>query len=236
MKTQLNIARRRTVRLARRGFTLIEILAVIGILGILMALVASSVPTAYRKVNQASAKSKLRDIVSTALSYGKPIASSGTRAPKAGKTVAGYAEILYGAGLREAKVWYLRGDKYATDSEIPETVLLNDTNQMTSVKPSGWAVVFDVKKKAAEQGTDHPYPLAWTRGLDDSGAWTDQKGAWGKEGGHVGFNSGTVEWYSDLKGDDGKGVLFKYGKDEQTSSYTQATNAQDATEDAVSSQ
>ncbi|MDR3228043.1 MAG: prepilin-type N-terminal cleavage/methylation domain-containing protein [Puniceicoccales bacterium] len=213
MKTSYRISR-------TRGFTLVEILAVIAILGILMALVASQAPVAFRKVNQMRAKSQLRDIVATAKGYGKPI----TATKAGGKTVGDYASVLAEAGLKKGSTWYLSGDLVEANGNIPESVLENGTNKIKEVKPAGWAVVFNARKRGVEGTADHPYPLAWTRGLQVGGSWNENSGPWGKEGGHVGYGDGAVEWYTSLDGDDEKGVLFKYGnsKDERTKSYQEA--------------
>jgi hypothetical protein len=49
----------------------------------------------------------------------------------------------------------------------------------------------------SDEGT---IPLIWTRGLTDAGVW-DANGqfpaVWGSEGGHIYFNNGRVEWFTD---------------------------------------
>jgi prepilin-type N-terminal cleavage/methylation domain-containing protein len=213
----------------RRGFSLIEILVVISILGILMGLVAANAPGIMKYTQQLQARNKLRSIIGALKMYETPITEGKAKA----QDVAGAAELLAtSCGLKDASVWYLNGDQVEIPSgkEVPKEVIESSTNKVREVKPTGWAVVFNARRKGADGTSEHPYPLIWTRGLTTDGTWKKESGVWGDTGGHIGYNDGLVEWYKkELTDNKGDGVLFKYGKDERTKSYQDAIGSDGAT-------
>jgi len=60
-----------------------------------------------------------------------------------------------------------------------------------------------------------PFPILWTKGLQPDGYWEGDS-PWGGKGGHVLFNDGTIRWYEDTKGSDGKGVFTDSDTEEKT--------------------
>jgi prepilin-type N-terminal cleavage/methylation domain-containing protein/prepilin-type processing-associated H-X9-DG protein len=220
MKPTLNPSRR------RGGFTLVELLAVIAILGILMGAVASSVPSVLKRVRQNEASSNLRQILTSYKGYltaNDPISLS-EDGPKNGgaQNPAQFAEVLARkANFNDGKVWYIEQDKKVEKAtgRIPAVVLDKEANQLSAYQgPIAWAVVIDAKKSGAKDGKS-TYPLMWTRGLSAGGEWKDDA-PWGTEGGHIAFADGHVAWFDNVTAN--KSKLRKYDDESATSSYQDA--------------
>jgi prepilin-type N-terminal cleavage/methylation domain-containing protein len=192
----------------RKGFTLIELLTVIAIIGILATALVPAVKKVQELARRTSALSKIRNIgsaIKVATDNGskqiRDQAFSLTAPSLTASTMPQYMQMLsiYG-GINDATQWYVDSDPLnesvtvprqvlsgAAGSYVPDPGLLQASVSWTTYTPS-------IK---SDEGT---IPLIWTRGLTDAGVW-DPNGqfpaVWGSDGGHIYFNNGRVEWFTD---------------------------------------
>ena len=68
-------------------------------------------------------------------------------------------------------------------------------------------------------------PVVWTRGLDTATGEWDNDSPWGTEGGVLAMTDGSVQFYEDLIGDSGDGVLLDFDDRSTTFSVRDALNA-----------
>ncbi|MDR2513047.1 MAG: type II secretion system GspH family protein [Puniceicoccales bacterium] len=179
-----------------RAFTLVELLAVITILGILMTVMATQVPGALKTARMNASAQNLRSIVVAYTSvFEKPITEGGDPEKGQANDIAGVAEVLARyAELNKGDVWFIGSDTLS--GEVPEKVLLQGANQVRGVKPQAWDAVINPSRKNFR---DSSYPLMWTRGLSLEGKWDPSTSPWGERGGHIAFGDGHVDLRLNLK-------------------------------------
>ncbi len=192
----------KTIRKNKRfGFTLVELLTVIAIMGILIAVLVPAVQQGIVLANKQASSNNLRNIAQGYKMFAegsgrlRNITKGSDPVKGQANSPATYAEVLARhAGITSGEIWYISSDPYI-NGQIPANVLTqvtNGTNQLNDVKPVSWAVVVN-----ASRNLDTNYPLVWTRGLGMDGKWT-MNAPWKDSGGHIAFGDAHVRWYSSM--------------------------------------
>ncbi len=187
----------------RKGFTLVELMIVIAIIGALAGLMFPMLSSAFRTMD-----------LSTASTYSKQIADCYNQqnfTPNK-QNIHKFAESMAKKGLNNTKIWCLDFDQLvkATEDEgkkLPGAVLENKKlNKEFREFPISWEIAVSTPKNAKDGSLR---PLVWTRGLTRNGVWDTSKSVFDDENvGVIAFADGHTESYTDgLKGDDEKGML-----------------------------
>jgi prepilin-type N-terminal cleavage/methylation domain-containing protein len=200
------------------GFTLIELLTVIAIIGILAAIIIPTVGNVQNKARRTADGSNLRQIGQSALVYAqdnkglfpsKTLGASGSTnfaKPGAGTTDTYLyaAALATNTGLNAASLWVSPIDAYVADETINaslSTVVNGDkTTYGTNFNTATLAVAVVAGGKDSDPATT---PIAFTRGLTQTGSWSADTAVYKDEGGYIYFVGGNVSFFKNTGTSDG---------------------------------
>lgn len=215
----------------RRAFTLVELLTVLAIIAVLTALLVPAVGKALRSARRTQAGSNIRQI---ALAYSMYAGESGQPRTITATTIYDWALVLAkSGGINEATLYYNGDDPLvaASSATKPKVVAFSDGAGSWSLNSdfSGFPLSVSVVSGLQPGSDPSTTPVAWSRGLQTDGTWvgptSGKPSPWNGEGGFVAFLDGHVEWYADLKGEDGKGALVNYVTKKPTANILEAINS-----------
>lgn len=210
----------------RKGFTLVELLTVIAIIGILAAILIPVVGKVRENAQRASDLANLRSIGQAALVYAHehngslpptnlpatagttgfvPIGSAATT------TLYSYAAALaLSGGLNNGAVWVSPSD--LTGTQGLGTILDNTQPRAFAAGTPAFdgATLSFQAYSGLRTSMGANTPVVWTRGLAAAdGRWDNnqQNSVYGSDGGHVFFLGGNVQFFDNLGADDANGRL-----------------------------
>ena len=205
-----------TISPKQRAFTLIEVLAVIAIIGLLSTLLTPAVGSAMAKARKMRVSNNLRQI---AMGYGAYVNGGGSlRKLNEAATVADWAAVLAAdGGIADASIYVIPEDYLVAGSSrpIPRQVLASGSTAPNAAFrdfPLGFVIITGLSPDDDPATT----PLAYSRGLDrKTGQWRQQSGddggIYGQSGGFVVFLDGHVSWFRSLSEDGGELTDFSSG-------------------------
>jgi prepilin-type N-terminal cleavage/methylation domain-containing protein len=204
------------MRARKNGFSLIELLMVLGVMSILMGMLIPSVGVVREKAQRMATGQKLRQVGLAVATY-----HSITGRSLAADDLADWMERLASeTGVREGKLFIFEEDPLVSvlAESIPPVLVENSGSGDWEVVrgfadwPIGIAVASGVSPLADPSTT----PIAWSRGLTPDGTWLDhgspRAGIYGSEGGFIVFLDGHVEFHRDLRTDGGQLVTYNEGR------------------------
>ena len=214
-----------------KAFTLVELLTVLAIIAVLTAVLIPSVGKVLHNARRTQAGANLRQI---ALAYSIYTSEGGQPRALTATTIYDWALTLAEEGdINEAELYYFNDDPLVAQSTAthPKAVAYSDGKGTWTINPDfdGFPLSYAVVSGLAPDASPSTTPIAWTRGLQSDGTWKGVTEAvpsgWNGEGGHIAFADGHVEWYRNLKGDDGNGVLMNYTTKRPTYNINDAINS-----------
>ncbi|MDR0679320.1 MAG: type II secretion system GspH family protein [Puniceicoccales bacterium] len=207
------------MKFKRRAFTLIEVLAVIAIIGILSALLTPAVGSALGRARKMRAANNLRQI---ALAYGAYVNGGGSlrELNRCGTLAEWAARLAVHTGVNDASLYVIPEDYLVTSSTAPapRQVLARDGSS-PSDEFRDYPLSFVVITGLSADDDPAITPFAYSRGLDPTtGRWRaadgSDGGVYGNSGGFVVFLDGHVNFYNSLDGNGGE--LIGYGTGQST--------------------
>lgn len=217
-------------RRSRSGFTLVELLTVIAVIGILAAIIIPTVGNVRERASRSAAASNLRQI---AISYATYSTSGGRPRSISAENIYEWARVLAQSGnFNDPQIYILPTDPMVeqTDQQMPRVVASPPASGAGdwTIDPTfqGFPLSFAVAARVSGRAPASSTPIAWTRGLQTSGTWASldaaTPGVYGAEGGHIAYLDGHVVFYENLT-DDG-GQLMNYTTKQPTSNIKEALN------------
>ena len=205
----------------QHGFTLIELIAVIGILAVILIPSVGGIQDNARKT---AAASKLRNIHSAYLTY----ATDGSR-PRTmnASDIYDWARVLAeNADFNDPEKFIVPEDPIVElEDSFPVVIATPPTSGSGdwNVHPdfTGFPLSFVVVNRLSTQASSST-PLAWTRGLNLNGTWSETEGVYGSDGGHILLFDGSVTFYEDLSEDGGQ--LLNYTTKQSTGDISDAVS------------
>jgi prepilin-type N-terminal cleavage/methylation domain-containing protein len=185
----------------RAGFTLIELLTVIAIIGILAAIIFPTVGKVRETAQRTVDANNLREIVKAAQLYAadnndrlpEPAAIR-AQYPGLGQGAHAWAGILAQRGILTDPNFYFAKNDPQFNGTYP-TAIVSPANR-TALDPSFENRVLSFEVVGGLRMSDGPsVPVAFTRGLLNSGQWSADNGVYRDAGGHIAFLGGNVQFY-----------------------------------------
>ena len=220
---------------SNNGFTLVELLTVIAIIGILSAILIPTVGKVMDTAKKTTGASNMREIAKAYVIY----ANEGGRPRTINQAnLSGWATVLAQyTDMNDPKIWILGDDPLVeavdtTSKPFPVVVAeqAEGANAWAANSSfSAYPVSFSVANAPSTRAPSSMTPLIWTRGLNSNGEWNPiddeaDPGVYGTTGGHIGYMDGHVEFFRNVKGDDGSGALIKYGSSTKTADISEAVS------------
>lgn len=213
----------------KSGFSLIELLTVIAIIGILAAILIPTVgrvrETARRTVDASNVRQitqaalifsndyrgRLPGTNQTALNAGGEVVPVASGQSGAGVTIHQFAAALarYG-GLNDANIWVSNSDEAALNDNTEALTVVIDSIAPASAIDTAFdgATVSFMAISGLTTNRPSTTPVAFTRGLQTDGTWAPRspaspsptEGVYGADGGHIAFLGGNVTFFPNLTG------------------------------------
>jgi prepilin-type N-terminal cleavage/methylation domain-containing protein len=192
-----------------RGFSLIELLTVIAIIGVLAAIIIPTVAKVRETAQRTVDASNLREIGKAAMIFAAdnndrlpdPLTAAAQANVQASSNYFRWIGLLGRAGTLNDPAFYFSKNDPSFDGTAPATVMDPDdaTHKQVIAALQAQTPSFEVVGglKMSDPATT---PIAFTRGLTTTGSWDPDRGVYRAAGGHIVFLGGNVQFYQSIDG------------------------------------
>ncbi|MDR1255342.1 MAG: type II secretion system GspH family protein [Puniceicoccales bacterium] len=197
----------------RRAFTLIELLAVIAILGVLAAILLPSVGSAIERSQRMKDASNMRQIAMAYIGYIRD--NYDRREIARCKNLHEFANVLAKFGyLKTPEVYFSDSDPVVSSSRLKKPKSIGKSNDGPWRSngdflkfPLSVVVIVNISSSAPASTT----PIIYSRGFDvETGKW-EKDGVYGEEGGFIAFLDGHVKFFHNITDDENQLLSFYTG-------------------------
>ncbi|NDV62483.1 type II secretion system protein [Puniceicoccales bacterium CK1056] len=200
----------------KNGFSLVELLMVLGVMSLLMGMLIPSVGVVRAKAQRMATGHKLRQISLAVATY-----QSVTGRALAGNNLADcLSRLAEQTGVSEGPLFIFEEDPLvaAIPDSVPPVLIEQDQPGVWAAVEgfADWPLGIVIASGISPLANPSTTPVVWTRGLTAEGVWQDfgqnRAGIYGSEGGFIAFLDGHVEFYRDLAEDGGQLVTSINGQ------------------------
>jgi prepilin-type N-terminal cleavage/methylation domain-containing protein len=186
----------------KNGFTLVELIVVISIIGVLMAFVLPSIGGVLERSKRTNAQNCIKQLANAYLMYREDKGDFyDSEYGRLVYDVNGFAEVVAIEGLlNDPNCYVFSSDSQARAINTPtkDTIVHADGQNRTYCFPSR---VFSVNIviNLSDSCPPNTTPIIYTRGLNSEGIWDEGNGVFGKKGGFIAFLDGQVKWFDNVQ-------------------------------------
>jgi prepilin-type N-terminal cleavage/methylation domain-containing protein len=198
----------------KNGFTLVELIVVISIVGVLMAFVLPSISGVLERSRKSNAQNCLKQIVNAYLMYREdkgdidpstPLVTDGW-GKETVRNIKLFAMLMAQEGLlNDAHSYIFPSDSLAKSKNTVQKDMIVHADGVTyadcwssDADSEGFSI--NIVLGLSNNCQSNTTPIAFTRGLKSDGTWDETSGVFGKKGGFVAFLDGRVKWFDNVTG------------------------------------
>lgn len=190
------------LRSSRGGFSLMELLVVLALMGVLAGLLLPALGSVQERARKSAAAHQMRQLTLAYLSLPAAVQAEMGRV----ESLPAWALLLARhAGVLEPDIYWVKGDILTArqNRAQPRQIGWIENGEWQLDRAfAEWPMAIAVAAGVTSERCPSHTPVLWTRGLRSDGSWGGEEdsdpGVFGREGGFVAYLDGRVVFYENL--------------------------------------